>query len=299
MFKQYNPQIILMDINMPVMDGYEATKEIRKYSAKVPIIAITAFAYASDEQRVMESGFDGYMPKPINARLLKAQLTEIIQKRIILLKRQRTKSKNEYLHIPFMTEEKYIKPHRKLVALSPLLVFLCLYLVTSILVNDFYKVPITVAFLVSSCYAIAITKGLKLDQRIYQFSVGAANKNILLMIWIFILAGAFAHSAKQMGAIDATVNLTLHILPDNLLLAGIFIAACFISLSIGTSVGTIVALTPVAVGLAEKTEIALPFMVAVVVGGSFSETTYLLSPTPHRFDKTQECVMRDKFRVIL
>lgn len=85
MFKQYNPQIILMDINMPVMDGYEATKEIRKYSAKVPIIAITAFAYASDEQRVMESGFDGYMPKPINARLLKAQLTEIMQKRIILL----------------------------------------------------------------------------------------------------------------------------------------------------------------------------------------------------------------------
>ena len=154
-------------------------------------------------------------------------------------------------------------------ALSPLFVFLCLYLVTSILVNDFYKVPITVAFLVSSCYAIAITRGLKLDQRIYQFSVGAANKNILLMIWIFILAGAFAQSAKQMGAIDATVNLTLHILPDNLLLAGIFIAACFISLSIGTSVGTIVALTPVAVGLAEKTEIALPFMVAVVVGGSF------------------------------
>ena len=85
MFKQYNPQIILMDINMPVMDGYEATKEIRKYSAKVPIIAITAFAYASDEQRVMESGFDCYMPKPINARLLKAQLTEIMQKRIILL----------------------------------------------------------------------------------------------------------------------------------------------------------------------------------------------------------------------
>ena len=114
------------------------------------------------------------------------------------------------------------------------------------------------AFLVSSCYAIAITRGLKLDQRIYQFSVGAANKNILLMVWIFILAGAFAHSAKQMGAIDATVNLTLQILPDNLLLAGIFIAACFISLSIGTSVGTIVALTPVAVGLAEKTEIALP-----------------------------------------
>ena len=80
-----NIALVLLDINMPVMDGYEATKEIRKYSAKVPIIAITAFAYASDEQRVMESGFDGYMPKPINARLLKAQLTEIMQKRIILL----------------------------------------------------------------------------------------------------------------------------------------------------------------------------------------------------------------------
>ena len=179
-------------------------------------------------------------------------------------------------------------------ALSPLFVFLCLYLVTSILVNDFYKVPITVAFLVSSCYAIAITRGLKLDQRIYQFSVGAANKNILLMIWIFILAGAFAQSAKQMGAIDATVNLTLHILPDNLLLAGIFIAACFISLSIGT----IVALTPVAVGLAEKTEIALPFMVAVVVGGSFfGDNLSFISDTTIASTKTQECVMRDKFRV--
>ncbi|MBL3925502.1 ATP-binding protein [Bacteroides thetaiotaomicron] len=85
MFKEYNPQIILMDINMPVLNGYEAAEEIRKYSAKVPIIAITAFAYASDEQRVMESGFDGYMPKPINARQLKAQLTAIMQKRIVLL----------------------------------------------------------------------------------------------------------------------------------------------------------------------------------------------------------------------
>ena len=198
-----------------------------------------------------------------------------------------------------MTEEKIHKNRPgNWWALSPLLVFLCLYLVTSILVNDFYKVPITVAFLVSSCYAIAITPGLKLDQRIYQFSVGAANKNILLMIWIFILAGAFAQSAKQMGAIDATVNLTLHILPDNLLLAGIFIAACFISLSIGTSVGTIVALTPVAVGLAEKTEIALPFMVAVVVGGSFfGDNLSFISDTTIASTKTQECVMRDKFRV--
>ena len=159
-------------------------------------------------------------------------------------------------------------------------------------------ITITVAFLLSSCYAIAITRGLKLEQRVYQFSVGAGNKNILLMIWIFVLAGAFAQSAKQMGAIDATVNLTLHILPDNLLLAGIFIAACFISLSIGTSVGTIVALTPVAVGLAEKTGIDLPYMVAIVVGGSFfGDNLSFISDTTIASTKTQDCVMRDKFKV--
>ncbi|MBP6068336.1 Na+/H+ antiporter NhaC family protein [Bacteroides sp.] len=183
-------------------------------------------------------------------------------------------------------------------ALSPLVVFLCLYLLTSIIVNDFYKVPIAVAFLISSCYAIAITRGTKLDQRIYQFSVGAANKNIMLMVWIFILAGAFAYSAKEMGAIDAAVNLTLRILPDNLLLAGIFIAACFISLSIGTSVGTIVALTPVAVGLAQKTGVDLPFMVAIVVGGSFfGDNLSFISDTTIASTRTQGCVMRDKFKV--
>ena len=197
-----------------------------------------------------------------------------------------------------MNEEKNSKHISGWWALSPLFVFLCLYLITSIIVNDFYKVPITVAFLVSSCYAIAITRGLKLDQRIYQFSVGASNKNIMLMIWIFILAGAFAQSAKEMGAIDATVNLTLHILPDNLLLAGIFIASCFSSLSIGTSVGTIVALTPVATGLALKTGIDLPFMVAIVVGGSFfGDNLSFISDTTIASTKTQGCVMRDKFRV--
>ena len=183
-------------------------------------------------------------------------------------------------------------------ALSPLVVFLCLYLVTSILMNDFYKVPITVAFLFSSGYAIAITRRLKLDQRIYQFSIGAGNKNILLMIWIFILAGAFAQSAKQMGAIDATVNLTLHILPENLLLAGIFLASCFISLSIGTSVGTIVALAPVAVGLAEKTGIDVAYMTAIVVGGSFfGDNLSFISDTTIAATRTQDCSMKDKFRV--
>ena len=182
-------------------------------------------------------------------------------------------------------------------ALSPLLVFLCLYLVTSLIVNDFYKVPITVAFLISSVYAICITKGLLLNDRIMQFSVGASNKNILLMIWIFILAGAFAQSAKDIGSIDATVNLTLQLLPENLLLAGIFLAACFISLSIGTSVGTIVALVPVVAGIAEKTELSMPFMTAIVVGGAFfGDNLSFISDTTIAATRTQGCDMRDKFR---
>lgn len=183
-------------------------------------------------------------------------------------------------------------------ALSPLLVFLCLYLVTSIIVDDFYKVPITVAFMVSSVYAVFITKGLSLNERVLQYSAGAANKNIMLMIWIFVLAGAFAQSAKDIGAIDATVNLTLQLLPENLLLAGIFIAACFISLSIGTSVGTIVALVPVVAGIAEKTDMNLSFMVAIVVGGAFfGDNLSFISDTTIAATRTQGCAMRDKFRV--
>lgn len=183
-------------------------------------------------------------------------------------------------------------------ALSPLFIFLGVYLVTSIIVNDFYKVPITVAFIISSVVAILMTPHLRLSERITRFSGGASDKNIMMMIWIFILAGAFAQSAKAMGAIDATVNLTLQVLPDNLLLAGIFIAACFISLSIGTSVGTIVALTPVAVGIAEKTEVALPFMVAIVVGGAFfGDNLSFISDTTIASTKTQGCKMKDKFRV--
>ena len=183
-------------------------------------------------------------------------------------------------------------------ALSPLIVFLCLYLITSILINDFYKVPITVAFLVASCYAILTTNNINLEERINLFSSGAGHKNILMMIWIFILAGAFAQGAEQIGAIDAVVNLTLHILPGNLILAGIFLASCFISLSIGTSVGTIVALTPIAVGLAEKTGMELPYIVAIVVGGSFfGDNLSFISDTTIAATRTQECNMRDKFKV--
>ena len=195
-----------------------------------------------------------------------------------------------------MTEE--TSNRRSGFALTPLILFLCLYLITSLIIGDFYKVPITVAFLCASCYALLTTRGIPLEKRIEHFSRGASNKNMLLMVWIFILAGAFAQGAKAIGAIDATVNLTLLIVPEKLLLAGIFLSACFISLSVGTSVGTIVALTPVAVGLAEKTGIALPMMVALVIGGSlFGDNLSFISDTTIAATRTQECAMRDKFRV--
>ena len=182
-------------------------------------------------------------------------------------------------------------------ALTPLIVFLCLYMVTSVIVGDFYKVPITVAFLVSSAVAVAMTRGLSLSARVMQFSAGAADRNIMLMIWIFILAGAFAQSAKAIGAIDATVSLTMQLLPGNLLLGGIFIAACFISLSIGTSVGTIVALAPLAAGIAEKTGTDISFMTALVVGGAFfGDNLSFISDTTIAATRTQGCAMRDKFR---
>ena len=183
-------------------------------------------------------------------------------------------------------------------ALVPLFIFLGIYLITSLIVKDFYKVPITVAFVISSVVAIGMTRGEKLSERVSRFSAGASDPNIMLMLWIFILAGSFAQSAKAMGAIDATVNLPSQILPDNLLLGGIFIAACFISLSVGTSVGTIVALTPVAVGIADKTGVELPFMVAIVVGGAFfGDNLSFISDTTIAATKTQECQMKDKFKV--
>lgn len=185
-----------------------------------------------------------------------------------------------------------------IIALSPLLVFILLYLVTSIIARDFYKVPITVAFMASSIYAVIISRGMTLRKRIEIFNKGAGTSQMMLMIWIFVLAGAFANSAKMMGAIDATVNLALLLLPAKMILAGLFLAACFISLSIGTSVGTIVALVPIAAGMAEYTGMSLPMIVAVVVGGSFfGDNLSFISDTTIVATSTQECRLSDKFRV--
>jgi Na+/H+ antiporter NhaC len=149
----------------------------------------------------------------------------------------------------------------------------------------------------SSIYAIAITRG-QLRKRVNVFSRGAGTPEMMLMIWIFVLAGAFANSAKVMGSIDATVSLTLSFLPSNMLLAGLFLAACFISLSIGTSVGTIVALTPIAAGVATQTGASVAMVTAVVVGGSFfGDNLSFISDTTIISTQTQGCQPSDKFRV--
>ncbi len=186
---------------------------------------------------------------------------------------------------------------RGLLALSPLLVFVTLYLVTSIVAGDFYRVPITVAFLVASVYAVCIGRG-PLRSRIDLFSRGAGNSQMMLMVWIFVLSGAFAHSAKVMGSVDATVQLTMTLLPSHMLLSGLFLAACFVSLSIGTSVGTIVALTPIAAGVAQQTGTDVALVTAAVVGGSFfGDNLSFISDTTIIATQTQGCRLSDKFRV--
>ena len=190
-----------------------------------------------------------------------------------------------------------INTRRGVLALSPIIVLLTIYLAGSIIAGDFYRIPIAVAFMTASVYAIAITRGSTLDERIDHFSKGAANPRIMYMIWIFVLAGAFAALAKAMGAVDATVQLTLNLIPSNYLPAGIFIAACFISLSIGTSVGTIVALTPVVTVLATEMNCDTAWLVAIVVGGAFfGDNLSFISDTTIAATQTQGCSMRSKFR---
>ena len=186
-------------------------------------------------------------------------------------------------------------------ALSPLLVFLLIYVVTSLVARDFYKVPVAAAFIIASAYALFITRSVpKTDDKMTIFSRGAGNKNVLLMIWIFVLAGAFAATAKDIGAIDATVNATLHILPGKLIYAGLFLAACFISMAIGTSVGTIVALVPIATGIAAETGMGIPFITAIIVGGAFfGDNLSFISDTTVAATKSQACSMKDTFRVNL
>ena len=152
-------------------------------------------------------------------------------------------------------------------------------------------------FIIVSIVAVLLSRGMKFRERITEFSKGAGQKDLLLMVWIFVLAGAFAASAKAMGAVDATVNLTLQLLPTNFLLAGLFISACVVSLCMGTSVGTIVAFIPIAASLADKTEMSLPLMAAAIVGGAFfGDNLSFISDTTIVATQSQGCKQSDKFR---
>ena len=179
-------------------------------------------------------------------------------------------------------------------ALLPLIVFVIVYLSSALLAKDFYSVSIVVPFLAATLVALLMNRKVKFEEKVEVFCKGAGNSNIILMVLIFILAGAFAQVAKSMGAVDSTVNLGLSILPSNVMIAGIFVIACFISLSVGTSMGTIVALVPIAVGVAEKTGIVTAIAVAAVVCGSmFGDNLSMISDTTIAATRTQGCEMKD------
>ena len=189
-----------------------------------------------------------------------------------------------------------------LLALSPLILLIAMIaLFTGYSAEESHKdtsLSLTVAFMISSIYAVAISGGMPIRKRIDTYSRGAGANNLMLMLWIYVLAGAFAASAKAMGAVDATVNLALSLLPASMILPGLFLASCFISLSIGTSVGTIVALVPIAAGLAHSVDANLALTVAIIVGGAyFGDNLSFISDTTVVATQTQGCQMSDKFRV--
>lgn len=184
-----------------------------------------------------------------------------------------------------------------LLALSPAVMFLLLYVAVSLVIGDFYVMPITVALVAASAWAVAIDRGRSLVERVDTFSRAAGHANILYMVWVFVMAGSFAALAKGIGAIDATVQLTMQVFPPQLMLPAIFLAACFISLSIGTSVGTIVAIVPLIVEIADSSGGNVALFVATALGGAFfGDNLSFISDTTIAATRTQGCSMADKFK---
>lgn len=185
----------------------------------------------------------------------------------------------------------------KIKALLPVGVFIVIYLIPGWLSGDFYKMPITIPFLVAAGVALLMAPGKKLLNKMETFTKGMGHSGIMLMCLIFILAGAFANVAREMGAVDATVNIGLQYLPEEILVAGLFIIGCFIALSVGTSVGTVVALTPVAIGLAEAIDMNAAIAVGAAIGGAmFGDNLSMISDTTIAATRTQNCQLRDKFK---
>lgn len=183
-----------------------------------------------------------------------------------------------------------------LIALLPFAVFLVFYLGLSIYANDFYSVPMPIAFIVASATAFLIDFKTKLNDKVEVYAKGMGDSNIMIMCLVFILAGAFASVAKEMGAVDAAVRIAQYFIPANMMLCGVFLVSCFISLSIGTSCGTIGVITPIAIGLALKINIPVELMLGAVVGGAmFGDNMSMISDTTIAATRTQSVAMRDKF----
>ena len=192
----------------------------------------------------------------------------------------------------------HISTRHGILAISPILVFLSSYVAVSVIAGDFYKMPLSVALIIASAWAVIIMPDMSLHKKVEVFSRDAGSPTVMYMVWIFILAGAFAALAREVGAVESTVNIAIKVLPAQMLVPGLFVAACFISLSIGTSVGTVVALSPLAVELAQTGSESVPFYIAVVLGGAFfGDNLSFISDTTIVSTSTQECKMSDKFKV--
>lgn len=183
-------------------------------------------------------------------------------------------------------------------ALLPLGLFLVLFVGSGVITGDFYYMPVLVAFMLAAACAFLFNRTATFNEKIAVFCKGAGHENIIMMIVIFLLAGAFSGVAKSIGAVDATVNMSLSVLPPNLVVAGLFIIASFISISMGTSVGTITALTPIGLGIANATGIPVALVVGAVVGGGmFGDNLSMISDTTIAAVRTQGCELKDKFKV--
>lgn len=183
------------------------------------------------------------------------------------------------------------------IALLPIGVFLVIFIGAGVLFHDFYTMPAIVGFLIALIVAFLQNKRLRFADKLTIVSKGIGEENIVTMCLIFLAAGAFSGTIQAAGGVESTVNLGLSIMPSSIAVVGLFIIGCFISVSMGTSVGTITAMTPIGVGIAEKTGIAMPICVgAVVCGAMFGDNLSMISDTTIAAVRTQGCEMKDKFK---
>ena len=182
-------------------------------------------------------------------------------------------------------------------ALLPIGIFLVIFLGSGIIMGDFYAMPAIVAFLVALLVAFLQNKNNSFDKKIEIIAKGVGDENIITMCLIFLCAGGFSGAVTAAGGVESTVNLGLSVLPSGIAVAGLFVIGCFISVSMGTSMGTIAALAPIAVGISEKTDYALPICIgAVMCGAMFGDNLSMISDTTIAAVKTQGCNMKDKFK---